>query len=56
LEIIQRDQLYYVGGYKTFTEFCKAEIGSRQHAYRLLDAREVIENLLAAGFSEAELP
>jgi hypothetical protein len=56
LEIIQRDRLYYAGGYENFGDFCRAEIGSRQQAYRLLGAREVIENLLAAGFTEVELP
>ncbi len=56
LEIIKRDRLYYAGGYATFGDFCIAEIGSRQQAYRLLGAREVIEILLLAGFKEHELP
>lgn len=56
LATIRRDRLYYLGGYATFGDFCKVEIGSRTRAYYLLDAREVLENLLSAGFTEAELP
>jgi hypothetical protein len=56
LAIIHRDRLYYAGGYATFGDFARAEIGSRTRAYYLLDAREVLGNLLAAGFTEGELP
>jgi hypothetical protein len=56
LEIIKRDRLYYAGGYENFGDFCIAEIGSRQQAYRLLGARQVLETLLEAGFKEHDLP
>jgi hypothetical protein len=54
--IIKRERLYFCGGYTSFSDFCKGEIGSRTQAYQILAALEVFQVLIEAGFEEHELP
>jgi hypothetical protein len=57
LELIQSKRLYLCGKYGTFAEFCQKEIGkTRQHVYRLISAKAVLDNLLEAGVPESDLP
>lgn len=57
LQMIVERRLYLCGGYATFADFCQSEFGkTRQHAYRLMNASEVLQNLLSAGVKEPDLP
>ena len=57
LTAICEKRLYLCGGYATFADFCQSEFGkTRQHAYRLMNASEVLQNLLSAGIKEPDLP
>lgn len=55
---IMRDnpRLLACGGYQSFSEFCRAEFGSRQQAYRLMQAYDVLQDLLGNGVREVDLP
>src|SRR5215469_10844944 len=54
---IRDKRLYFAGNYATFEEFCQKEIGkSRQHVYRVIAAHDTLQNLLAQGVAETELP
>jgi hypothetical protein len=54
---IRDKRLYFCGGYSTFQEFCQKELGqSRQQVYRLIQAFDVMQDLLAQGIPQEELP
>jgi hypothetical protein len=57
LKIVSERRLYFCGGYTTFEEFCRKELGkSRQQAYHLIHAYDLMQNLLEAGVAEEDLP
>jgi hypothetical protein len=57
LKAIKEKRLYFCGGYATFQDFCQKELGnSRQQAYRLIAAHDVMQDLLAQGIPQEELP
>jgi hypothetical protein len=57
LKEIRDKQLYFIDGHSTFQEFCQKEIGqSRQQVYRLIQAHDIMQQLLDAGVPLEELP
>src|SRR6266436_4036653 len=57
LNNIREHNLYLCGGYPTFEAFCRAELGkSRIHAFRLIQAYDLMCHLLEQGIAEEDLP
>ena len=51
-----RDRRLYRSTHKTFEEYCEARFGfKRRHPYRLIEAAEVVDNLISGTQSESEL-
>ena len=57
LALIRERRLYLIGGYDSFKSFCEAELGkSRMRVNQLLQAHEIMRELMESGVPEAELP
>lgn len=57
LREIRDKRLYWVDNYSTFQEFCEKELcNSRQQVYRLIQAHDVMQDLLVQGVPHGELP
>jgi hypothetical protein len=57
LKAIKDKRLYFCGGFSTFQDFCAKELGhTRQQAYRLILAHDVMQDLLVQGVPMEELP
>ena len=57
LRSIRDKRLYFCGGFATFQDFCQKELGqSRQQVYRLISAFDVMQDLLAQGVPQEDLP
>src|SRR5260370_39342070 len=54
---IRDERLYFCGGYTTFEEFCRAELGKgREYAFRLIQANDTLQFFLESGLPEQDLP
>jgi len=57
LALIRERRLYLIGGYDSFKSFCQAELGkSRMRVNQLVQAHEIMRELMESGVPEAELP
>jgi hypothetical protein len=57
LKIMNDRRLYFCGGFNTFEEWCRNKWGkTRQAAYHLIHAYDLLQNLLEAGVAEEDLP
>src|SRR5215471_8500356 len=56
LKTFRGRRLCFCGGDSTFEAFCQTELGnSRQEVYRLIQANDVLQNLLVCGIPKQDL-